>query len=211
MDVNLAVLGSLLLWINVQFFLDVSGAIRRFGQFVSVKTVHTFVVLGLLGLQYTVNVLPNAADFYFFLLTLSAGFFLFHILKLYENRAGPLLYVHHMTTVTVLAYALNYRSVDTALDQLTFFLGSSLIMEPLLVFKRVLKFLDIYSDALKYFVNWTYASSFAIIRLGWGIKIAKDILYTDVDMIAEPLLIVVFIMNIAFICRIIKLAYNDSM
>ena len=79
------------------------------------------------------------------------------------------------------------------------------------MFKRVLKFFNLYSDALKYFVNWAYASSFGIIRLGWGIKIAKDVLYTDVDMIAEPLLIVVFIMNIAFSWRIIKLAYNDSM
>ena len=68
---------------GVQFFLDASGATRRFGRCVhryylwcvSVKTVHTFVVLGLLGLQYTVNVLPDAADFYPFLLTLSVGFF----------------------------------------------------------------------------------------------------------------------------------------
>ena len=120
-QVNLAVLGLLLLWINMQFLLDVSGAARRFGQFVSVKTVHTFVVLGLLGLQYKINILPNAADFYFFLLTLSAGFFLFHILKLYESGAGLLFYVHHITTATVLAYALHLRKRERNARPSSFF------------------------------------------------------------------------------------------
>ena len=205
--VNLAVVGSLLLWINVQFLLDVSGVTPRFGQFVSVKTVHTFVVLGLLGIQYMVNIVPNVSEFYSFLIILSAGFFLYHFLKLYESGTGLLLYLHHITTVTILIYVLRYR--NTALDRLTILLGSSLIMEPLLVFKRDCKVFDLYSDVLKCIVNWTYASSFSMIRLGWGVMVANDLLCTDVDMIVKALLIVIFIMNIVFSCRIlIKLAYD---
>ena len=206
---SLAVFGSVVLWINVHFVLDVTGATSRYGRFLTVNSLHTCFVLGLLCLINLQPIADHRAEYNTSLLVLSAGFYLYHLWRIpvYGNEAGLLLYMHHITTVTILVYGLHYKNLETALDDSTVFLGSSLITELLLVVKRLLKFFDMYSDVLKYVLNWTYACSFTIIRLSWGIKICKYIL-SDGDVIFEALFVLLFILGLVFSYRIVKFTYD---
>ena len=206
--VALAVSGSLVLWINVHFVLDVTGATSRYGRFLTVNSVHAFFMLGLLCVNHVQSDADHRAEYFTYLLVLSSGFYLYHLWRIYRKGAGPLLYVHHILTATILIYVLRYMSSDEYLSDLILFIGSSLITEPVLVFKRLLKYFDLYSDVLGCVLNWTYACLFSMIRLSWGVKIYKDYFFTDVDVIFEALMVFLFILGLVFSCRIVKFTYD---
>ena len=208
MDVGhaaLAVFGSLVLWINVHFLLDVTGTSSRCGRFLTVNSLHTFFMLWLLCMTHVQSDADHRAEYFTYLLILSSGFYLYHLWRIYRKGASPLLYVHHILTAAILIYVLCYRNPDTTLNDLIIFMGSSLITDPLLVLKRLLKYFDVYSDVLGCVLNWTYACLFSIIRLGWGVKIY---FLTDVDVIFEALMVFLFILGLVFSCRIVKFTYD---
>ena len=207
--IGLALLGSYLLWLNVHFTLDVLGISSRFGPLLNAKSAYTAVGL---GLTYAYYVHPEAdyhSGVYTALVILSAGFYLYHVWHIHRFS----LFLHHVATTTVLCYVLRYGDFDTALGNLAvFLLGGSLITEPLVLLRRFLKRIHMYSGAVKQIVSWTFACSFSTVRLaGWCVQIGKYFLSPDADVIIEALLSVIFVLSIFFSYRILKFAREGSL
>ena len=202
----LSVLGSALLWCNLQFSLDVSGVAARLGPFVNAKSIYTFVGL---SLSYSYYRHPNSdihLHVYTALLVLSAGFYLFHVFYIHRFSV----FLHHLATSTVLCYVLHNGAVDTAVGDLSvFILGGSLVTEPLVLLRRFLKRNDVYSGVVKKGVSWTFAFFFSIVRLGgWCVQIGRYVMTPDADLFIEAMLTAILLLSVFFSFRIIKFAFR---
>ena len=208
-SIYLSVLGGTLLWFNLQFLLDVSGIAARLGPFINAKSTYAFAGLYLAYLYYVHPHSDNHECFYTAFIVLSAGFYLFHMF--YVRRFLVLL--HHVATSTVLCYVLRFSAVDTALGNLAvFILTGSLVTEPLILLRRLLKRVGAYSGAIKEGISWCFALSFSTVRLaGWCVQIGRYCLTPDADGFIEVLLAVIFLLSIAFSYRIMKMAFHGSL